>query len=1157
MFLSVKQIHSYSCNVLLLIFPLLLQAEVVFDGSLGPNAEGATLSGIFTISEDDGSVKGNNLFHSFSTFNVNSGETASFTHSSNQITNIIARVTGDIPTNINGVLNSDASLWIINPNGIMFNENASLNINGAFYATTADYLRFESDERFYAQLDQNSTLSIAEPAAFGFLDSQPAAITFDNTVLESDKDMAFIGGGIEVRHSLLTTNDGGGIFLGAFAGGEFSLSEKSSTTSSLFASSNIRLSDSTVATYGNIAGDIYIVSGNLMLSEASTIAGLSIGGEQGSVHNEHQLNIVTGQLSIEDNSSIYTTNSHLVDGNNINILAENFNIINGQLFSETNGAGVGGNINIFAANLAINGNGENTGIASFSSGSGNSGNIVITAENTNISTGGFLYSSTSGNGDSGNIIVNSNHLVVNGKNDSAFTLIGETILGGNGNSGDIMIVADTIELLDGGQIVTFTTNDNVGGNIVINARQLLIENSTVLPFMTGVSANTFSAGGASGSIDITAENMIIVRGQVSTSSFGDGSSGEINIAADSLLIDGEGTSFIGISAGASDAGAGGNILLDARQIKVLNGGVISASTSGTGDAGQIVINVDQLLVAGHGDLAGSAITAETRSDFSSAGDIEITANEIGINSGGLISTDTYQNGEGGKIQLTADYLWITGDNNLDVTTGITADTLNSGDSGSIAVSVKNIELSQNGLISATTYGSGNGGQITIDTDHLMINGKGSTVTGVRAEVAGTGDGGSIQIDANNVELLNDGNISAVTYAEGNGGKIILLAHNIYMDGQEANFAGITAASAETATGSSGDIQLVSQNIDMKNGSQISTKTYHTGDAGNISVNVQTIKLDNDSRITSSTRAQGNAGAISVVADSLALTNSSAVQSKSEANNGGEAGSITLQANLISLSNQSLITTETAANTNTKDPAMIHIIADNVLMENKSSISTQATGSKDAGNIQIDSSQTIKLWSGSNITTESEYSSGGQITLNTNNILHLSDSTITTNVSGGSGDGGNIFIDPIFIILEHSAISANAIAGDGGNITLIGDWIIQSPDSLIQASSKLGVDGNVDISAPEFDGTQVDTFTTSPLEASDFLSRRCKGDSHRSSFVVGHITENNIDQGYFSAAIPQRVMVNQGFESPYGLSNHPFSYDPSKLQAHSCLFFDLF
>ena len=81
-------------------------SQISLDGSL-PHGRTDVLTGPgtgpeYVISEDLGWRSGSNLFHSFLRFSVGLGETATFTGPS-EIENILARVTGGDPSQINGI----------------------------------------------------------------------------------------------------------------------------------------------------------------------------------------------------------------------------------------------------------------------------------------------------------------------------------------------------------------------------------------------------------------------------------------------------------------------------------------------------------------------------------------------------------------------------------------------------------------------------------------------------------------------------------------------------------------------------------------------------------------------------------------------------------------------------------------------------------------------------------------------------------------------------------------------------------------------------------------------------------------------------------------------------------------------------------------------
>ena len=74
-------------------------------------------------------------------------------------------------------------LYLLNPSGVMFGPNASLDVRGSFHVSTADYLRLADGGRFSAHLSDTSVLTVAPPAAFGFLSPIPATITVQGSTL--------------------------------------------------------------------------------------------------------------------------------------------------------------------------------------------------------------------------------------------------------------------------------------------------------------------------------------------------------------------------------------------------------------------------------------------------------------------------------------------------------------------------------------------------------------------------------------------------------------------------------------------------------------------------------------------------------------------------------------------------------------------------------------------------------------------------------------------------------------------------------------------------------------------------------------------------------------------------------------------------------------
>ena len=134
---------------------------------------------------------GPNLFHSFGDFNVPNNNIANFLNDSGLPTsNILGRVTGGNISNIFGNIQTtgfgNANLFLMNPAGFLFGPTATVNIGGMMTFTSANYLKLADGVRFNAtpRASADLLLSTAPVAAFGFLGSNPGAITVQDQLME-------------------------------------------------------------------------------------------------------------------------------------------------------------------------------------------------------------------------------------------------------------------------------------------------------------------------------------------------------------------------------------------------------------------------------------------------------------------------------------------------------------------------------------------------------------------------------------------------------------------------------------------------------------------------------------------------------------------------------------------------------------------------------------------------------------------------------------------------------------------------------------------------------------------------------------------------------------------------------------------------------------
>ncbi len=352
--------------------------QMARDGSLG-QTPGALSGPHYTIDVQNAAqqIRGNNLFHSFSEFNVQTGQSATFT-GPNTIANIINRVTGHNLSTIDGALNSraampNANLFLMNPNGILLGPNASFNVGGSIHLTTADVVRMGDGAQFFANLAKQSTLSSAPVVAFGFLgDRTPGPITVKagpSIAVDEGQSVSLVGGDIAINGRTIAAPGGQIGVTGVTGGGEQAV-----------AGAPLGLSGSATMP-AQAHGTIHLASGTLLQTSSAT-------GNAGPIF------IRGGKLIMEQASLEATTAGNLPNSpnatsspqGNILLQAKTVSLSNGTTISTaTAGAGKAGDITFEVAALRSNvgpdgmplGGAAPVQITSSSTGQGGAGTITI------------------------------------------------------------------------------------------------------------------------------------------------------------------------------------------------------------------------------------------------------------------------------------------------------------------------------------------------------------------------------------------------------------------------------------------------------------------------------------------------------------------------------------------------------------------------------------------------------------------------------------------------------------------------------------------------------------------------------------------------------------------------------------------------------------
>jgi len=1045
------------------------RADVVFDGTLGP---GGTLSGNFDIPDSFGTQVGGNLFHSFLTFNVNTGESATFTSSYTGITtNVIGRITGGSLSTIDGLLASTipgAAIWLINPNGVVFGDNASLSVPGAFHVSTADYLLLEDGGRFDATNLGNTVLSMANPVTFGFLGPTPAPISVGASTLDvvDGAEISFVGGDLTLTNTNINAPGGRVNLASTASAGELSLDPNGIVVTAVTSFGDVSLNAANVITTSDSGGDIYIRGGQFLMDTESFITANTVGTDPADRGGDIVLDV--NDASILNSSQISTTTFGTGDAGNITLRASGDVLIQGDTVGQPAGifantrdvaTGDGGDIFLSASNLSII-EGGIVGAITFGAGAAGDIDIDLTGTLFMRSTAGLFDSDILANantffgatGDVGSIDIEATDIVM----ELGALIQAKTI---DGNSGTLSINTDTLTMSGASQMATGTSGSGNGGSLLINARDMSISGFQFVPgfgfFLTGFFVGTSGSGnggaielnvadltlsdfaiiaanvestatGSGGQIDVNTDRLTISNGAfLSAGSFGDGESGNVNVTStESILIDGQFLTccnFTGIFANTFANGSAGTITVTTPELVVRDGGFIQAGSFSfdpiaTGNVRDITVNVDNLL------LDAGFISASTWTS-GNAGTIIVNAT----------GTVTLQNSSG--------HIFSAGNapiGGLLATSGaFFTSPLATGNSGDIIVNANELILLDGGAITAQTITAGNAGSITINVNTLNAHSDMNSFTLISNNTGiGTGDAGSINIDANDMSITGFATIQAATLG----------------------FGGV---------GNGGSINISANNLTLADGGSITALTQSIGNAGAIDIDVSgTFSASGGDQnpagfgnVSSASLGSGDGGTVSIVADNIVIHDNGIISVSTSLD--GAGGDLVIEGRIISISDGS-------------------------------TVSASATGNGNAGTVILIAVENLTVTNAS-IETSSAISAGGNIDIRVGQQLFLNEGGTISAAAGGvtpMDDGGNVNIDPVFVILREGSILATANAGNGGNIDIRAGSFIIDTNSVIDASSQTGLDGRITIDTVNNIYGSVLLLEAPAMNVPDMITQKC-------------------------------------------------------------------
>ncbi len=1078
-------------------------AQVKPDSSLPSNSQVNRQGNIYNIT--GGTQSGNNLFHSFEKFGVPNGGEAYFNNAV-EIQNIINRVTGKSISEINGLIraNGTANLFLINPNGIVFGENAKLDIGGSFIGSTADSFKFNNGKEFSAINPQDKPLlSINVPLGLQYGKNQTGNITNSgNLSVNNGKSITLIGNSFENIGKIKT--DGGQISIAAIGNEGFATLGESGELLNLEFQS-----EDTVNGNANNFGTV-INKGNI---DASIQAG--IGGK---------IIVVGERIGLLDNSLFDVSGSvgggEVKVGNNNTIAA--YIDPKASIKADALIAGNGGKITVSATELTrVHG--------SFSAKGGlNNGNggLVENRGNDFLDITGISVDTNANNGLNGNWLLNSGNIFFGSRNNINPTFNNNNSAIFQPAKAETVLDVSTIEKqLSAGNNITITASETGSevGNITADRIDIAALNNTPVRLTLQADNNiTLSKG----NIQSTNNRLGMVL-QADSDKNGSGNINLGNGSPRSFEIDTSGEKFT--------ASASGSISFSGAEIKSSNTEAKDSETIAIATAGSVIVENSGII----------------KKVFASGnnGDIYIDADALYLQGGIENNTKVKSNGNAGRININVKSLSITKGAINNVTEG-------NGNSGSTIIETENFLLKE-GIIRSITKGIGNAGEIIVNSNSVSLE-NGSLF----ARTEGNSDGGSISVNAKQkIFIGNRGGLNSNSNGQGNAGNITVNSGSLVLKDDST----ITSNAKELSSqGNAGNIKINADSIFLLD-STIEA-IANRGDAGEVILKADNITLKNSSNISTSTidNSISNAGKIEVIAKSILFENEPEFKNKdnepkiinslgSVTNGKGDAGEITIEAEEIILKNRGGIGIDTKNEGNagklTINTSLLQL--ENSRVQDNAGINSSSSGSGKAGELTINADRI--LLDKSDIEAQTESGDGGNIILNLKELLLLRNGSrisTTAGTAGGGGNGGNIEINApdgfvVAIPNENSDITANAFEGEGGNIKITASGIfgIQIRENLtkkisdISASSELGIDGTVEINTPDLNpNNELAELPSIPIYSQ--LAQGCysPGYAQNQFFVVGRGGLPPLPEDYLTPSAVRVDWINPQQNSKNNLPN---------------------
>ena len=695
-----------------------------------------------TLSKD-----GENLFQSFQEFGLSNEQTAHFL-SNPSIRNILGRVVGGNPSIINGLIQvtgGNSNLFLINPTGIVFGSNASLNVPADFFATTANAIGF-GNNWFNATGTNNYSALIGTPSAFAFTMNQPGSIVnAGNLTVSQGQNLTLLGGTVVSTGQL---NAPGGQVTAVAVPGEnlvrlsqpgsvlsleiqpLATAETQPSTWTLPIASLPELltgSGDTSATGVTVngSGQVVLTSSGIGVEQGDVVAN-AVTAETAKLAADHNLTLVESQLRTTGDLNLLAKDTVQIRDSQLNpFLAQ----AGGNLYIQGDRR-----IDILAlnhpqtpfqsgGNLTLVSDGIVFGDAHFASGgnlsilnlAGEGGNFVSLYDPIFTAVGDFnvgtyegvaLKVTAGGNITGNNITITGPDTGATGDPESELLTTRRTLIlrttGGDISVGNISTKNQTDIPGNAGSVILSATGKVTTGNIDSSEFVSGVFTGSGQPVTVSAGGdiqigdiNTLSGSGAGGDVSLTSSSGSITTGNIDALSFSDGRGGDVALTA------------VGGTIQTGNINAYTNIGPFRGGTVALTGGAIATGSittqSNEADGGAIA------LTSTNGGISIGAVNSRSNSTSSStsAGAVSLSAGTGNITLNGDINASA-NGGRGSQIELTGNVTLTQPSTNLTATgaagnANISVNgTIDGTSPGTQALNLTGNTITTNGLIGGTT-----------------------------------------------------------------------------------------------------------------------------------------------------------------------------------------------------------------------------------------------------------------------------------------------------------------------------------------------------------------------------------------------------------------------------------------------------------------------